>query len=95
MADPLIVFQNIDSPHLRAQVKDFLEELILLSPSDAAVKATFRYMQNRFLVDLKVASESAYMTVIDQARTIGDLLDHTKSKLLDQIKDWRAHRFAC
>lgn len=94
MMDPQIVFQNIESPTLRQQVKDLMEDIIQLCPSDAAVRATFRFFQDRFLADIKIASESAYMTVVDQAGALGDLLEGVQSKLLSQIVDWRTHRFA-
>jgi hypothetical protein len=92
--DPQIVFDNIECPTLRQQAKDLLEDIVQLSPSDAAVKATFRYFQNNFLAEIKIASESAYMIAIDQAVALGDLLDRVKSKLMGQIVDWRIHRFA-
>lgn len=94
MIDAQIVFQNIECPNLRQQVKDLMEEMIQISPSDAAVKATFRFIQNRFLADIKIASASAYMTVVDQASVLGDLLEHVQAKLMGQIVDWRNHRFA-
>ena len=92
--DPQIVFQNIECPDVRQQVKDLMDEIIQLSPSDAAVKATFRFFQDKFLAEIKIASETAYMTAVDQAAALGDLLEHVKSKLMGQIVDWRIHRFA-
>ncbi len=94
MMDPKIVFQDIECPSLRLQVNELMEELFQVLPSDSAVRATFRFIHNRFLADIKVASESVYMTAIDQAGALGDLLDHVKTKLMGQIVDWRNHRFA-
>lgn len=92
MTDPQILFQGIDCPRLRQQAKNLMEEMAQLCPSDSAVKATFRHIQNDFLAEIKVASETAYMQVIDQAEALTDCLDHVRSKLLTQIIDWRSHR---
>ena len=94
MLDPQIIFQNIECPNLRQQAKDLLEDIIQLSPSDAAVKATFRFIQNHFLADIKIASESVFMSSREQAAGLADLLERVKSKLMGQIIDWRSHRFA-
>ena len=37
--DPQIIFENIECPSLRQQAKDLMEDIIQLSPSDAAVRA--------------------------------------------------------
>lgn len=71
-----------------------VDELIQLSPSDAAVRATFQQIQDHFFADVKVTAESAYMSVLDQADAFGDMMDHVRAKLLTQIVDWRNHRFA-
>ena len=92
--DPQIVFEDIESPDQRQKMKDMLDEIVQLSPSDAAVRATFRFFQDHFLAEIKIASESAYMTAVDQAGALGDLMEHLKSKLMGQIVDWRIHRFA-
>ena len=92
--DPKIDFYNIESPSLRHEVRDIMEELIQLCPSDAAVRATFRFFQGHFLADIKIASESVYMTAIDQAGALGEVLDHVKARIMDQILEWRSHRFA-
>lgn len=94
MSDPQIVFQNIESPNLQLQVKDLMEELIQICPSDAAVLANFRYLQDRFIADIKIASSTVYMQAVEQAVGLGELLVDVKSKLMSQILDWRAHRFA-
>lgn len=94
MIDPQITFQGIDCPEIRAQVKDMLEDLTQLCPSDACVKATFRQSDDRISADVMVASESAYMQVVDSSTAIGDMLEHVKSQLMGQIVDWRNHRFA-
>jgi hypothetical protein len=92
--DPQIEFRDIENPRLRQQAKDLLDDLTQLFPSDAAVKATFRFFQDSFLAEIKVASESAYMTAVDQAGALGDVLNSVKEKLMGQIIDWRIHRFA-
>lgn len=94
MTDAQIAFQNIDCPKLRQQVKDLMEDLVQLCPSDAAVRATFNYIQDEFLADIRVASESAVMHVKNQAFALTDLLEQVKSGLMGQIVDWRNHRFA-
>ncbi len=92
--DPQIEFRDIDSPSLRSQAKDLLEDLTQLFPSDAAVKATFRFYKDSFLAEIKVASESAFMTAADQAEALGDVLTSIRQKMMGQIIDWRIHRFA-
>ena len=92
--EPQIFFEDIDCPTVRQQLKDLLDDIIQVSPSDAAVKATFRFLHDKFVADIRIASESAYMTAIDQATAIGELLERVKSKLMGQIVDWRIHRFA-
>ena len=92
--DPQIEFQDIESPSLRQAAKDLMEELVELFPSDSAVKATFYHFQNSFLAEIKVASESAYMTAAHQAGALADVLESVKAKLMGQIIDWRIHRFA-
>jgi hypothetical protein len=94
MTDPQIDFQNIESPAQRLQVKDLMEDLIQMCPSDSAVIATFRFLQNHFLADIKIASESTYMQAMESGAALGDLLADVKSKLMRQIVDWRNHRFA-
>lgn len=94
MLDPQIVFQGIDCPKTRQKVKDLVEDLTQLCPSDSCVKATFKQIQDRFLADIKIASESVYMQAVDQASAMTDVLDHIKSNLMGQIVDWRNHRFA-
>lgn len=92
--DPQIEFRDIENPTMRQQAKDLMEDLCQLFPSDAAVKATFRFFQDSFLAEIKVASESAYMTAVDQAGALGDALSRVKEKMMGQIIDWRIHRFA-
>lgn len=94
MIDPQIVFQGIECPKLRQQVKDLIEDLTQLCPSDSCVIATFRHLPDRFLADIKIASESVFMQAVDQASALGDVMDHIKAKLMGQIVDWRTHRFA-
>jgi hypothetical protein len=94
MTDPQIEFQNIESPALQSQVKDLMEDLVQLCPSDAAVRATFRFLHDRFLGEIKVASENVFMHSIESAGALGDLLEDVKAKLMRQIIDWRTHRFA-
>lgn len=94
MTDPQIDFQNIESPTLQLQVKDLMDDLIQLCPSDANVRASFRFLQDRFLADIKVASESVYMQAVDSAGVLAELLDDIRAKLMSQIIDWRSHRFA-
>ena len=93
MNDPLIVFQNIDNPRLRQQLRDMMDEMIELAPSDAACRATFQFLTDRFLANIQIASESAVMHVEDSTMAVGDLILHVKEKLLLQIVDWRNHRF--
>lgn len=94
MIDPQIVFQGIECPKLRQQVKGLIEDLTQLCPSDSCVIATFKQIQDRFLADIKIASESVYMQAVDQASAMTDVLEHIKTKLMGQIVDWRNHRFA-
>lgn len=94
MMDPQIIFHGIDSPETRSEVKSLMEDLIQLCPSDSAVIATFKHLQDSFLAEIKIASESVCMQAVDQALLLTDVLDHVKSKLLVQIVDWRNHRFA-
>jgi hypothetical protein len=92
--DPQIEFEDIESPSLRQQAKDLMEDMVQLFPSDSAVKATFKHFHNSFIAEVKVASESAYMTAVHQAAALGDVLDSVREKLMGQIIDWRMHRFA-
>jgi hypothetical protein len=94
MIDSQITFQGIECPDLRRQIKELVDDLTQFVPSDSAVRVTFRKIRGRFLADFKVASESAYMTAMDQANVLGELLDKVKSKVMGQIIDWRTHRFA-
>ncbi len=94
MLDPNIVFQGIECPKLRQQMKNLVEDLTQLCPSDSCVSATFKQIPDRFLADIKIASESVFMQARDQATVITDVLDHVKSSLMGQIEDWRNHRFA-
>jgi hypothetical protein len=94
MMDPQIIFQGIDSPEVRSEVKSLMDDLIQLCPSDSAVKATFQHLQDSFMAEIKIASESVCMQAVDQAAGLADVLEHVKSKLLSQIVDWRNHRFA-
>jgi hypothetical protein len=94
MDNAQIIFQDIECPKLRQQLTDMVDELIQLSPSDAAFRATFQHIQDHFLAEIKVASESVYMTVADEASAFGDMMDHVRAKLLSQIVDWRNQRFA-
>ncbi len=94
MMDPQIIYQNIESPDIRQQISALMEDLIQLCPSDSSVKATFKHLQDSFLAEIKVASESVCMQAADQASGITDVLEHVKSKLMGQIVDWRNHRFA-
>jgi hypothetical protein len=94
MLEPQIDFQGIESPTLRSQVKELMDDIIEICPSDAAVKATFRFFHDHFWADIKIASTTAYMTAVDQSMALTDVLDHVKSQLLKQIVDWRIHRFA-
>ena len=94
MMDPQIIFYGIDNPDVRSEVKTLMDDLIQLCPSDSAVNATFKCLQNSFLAEIRIASESVCMQAIDQASGLADVLEHVKSKLLSQIVDWRNHRFA-
>ncbi|MBX3023145.1 MAG: hypothetical protein KF799_15825 [Bdellovibrionales bacterium] len=94
MLEPQITIEDIECPTLRGQVKSLIEDLSELCPSDANIKASVRKMHDRFLAEIRVASECVYMQAIDQASALTDVLEHIKSKLLSQIVDWRAHRFA-
>ncbi len=93
--DPQIIFQGIECPNLRLQAKTLLEDLVQLCPSDSAVMATFQHIQDDFLAEIKVASESVYMQAVDKASGLTDCLDHVRANMLGQIADWRSHRFAC
>ena len=94
MIDSQISFQGIECPDLRRQVKDLMDDLTQLAPSDSAVRVCFRKIQDHFLADVKIASQSVCMTAIDQATALGELLERVKTKLMGQILDWRTHRFA-
>lgn len=94
MLDPQIVFQGIECPKLRQQMKNLVEDLTQLCPSDSCVNATFKHTTDRFLADIKIASESVYMQAEDQAAALTETLDHIKSNIMGQIMDWRSHRFA-
>lgn len=94
MLDPNIVFQGIDCPKQRQLMKNLIEDLTQLCPSDSCVKATFQHMPDRFLADIKIASESVFMQARDQAAALSDALEHVKANLMGQIEDWRNHRFA-
>ena len=89
-----IDFHNIENPDLRQRVKNLMDELVQICPSDASVRARFHYIQDKFLAEINVASQYAYMYAIDQAGAMGDVLDQIKSKIVSQIVDWRIHRFA-
>ncbi len=94
MFDPQIVFQGIECPKLRQQMKNLVEDLTQLCPSDSCVKATFQHTTDRFLADIKIASESVSMQAMDQAFALTDALEHVRNNLMGQIVDWRNHRFA-
>ena len=93
MLDPKIVFKGIECPSLRQQLKNLVEDLTQLCPSDSCVSATFQQSTDQFLADIKIASESVYMHARDHADALTDALDHVKSDLMAQIVDWRNHRF--
>lgn len=92
--DPQISIQDIECPTLRAQVKTLVEELAQLCPSDSNVKASLKRIHDRFWMELNVCAESVRMQAIDSATGLTDVLDHIRSKMLNQIVDWRNHRFA-
>lgn len=94
MQDPQINIEDIECPTVRGQLKNLVEDLQQICPSDACVKATFRKIHDRFLADIRVASESVYMQAVDSASAVTDVLDHIRTKMLSQIIDWRNHRFA-
>ncbi|MGE0527308.1 MAG: hypothetical protein AB7G93_08785 [Bdellovibrionales bacterium] len=94
MTDPQIQFQDVDCPKLRSQVKSLIEDLTQLCPSDAAVRCRIRKIHNRFLAEIRVASESVLMQAKDQASALNDVMDHIRTQLLSQIVNWRNHRFA-
>ena len=94
MMDTQIIFQDIECPDVRCQIKTLMEELVQLCPSDAAVIATFRHLHNSFMAEIRVASETVCMQAIDQATALTDVLEHVKTTMLSQIVDWRNHRFA-
>lgn len=93
MNDPQINIQDIECPTLRGQVKTLMEDIIQLCPSDSTVRATVRKLHDRFIAEIRVASENVYMQAVDQASALADVLDHVKEKMLSQIVDWRSHRF--
>jgi hypothetical protein len=75
-------------------MKNLVEDLTQLCPSDSCVNATFEHKPDRFLADIKIASESVFMQAMDQAPAVTDALEHVKTNLMGQIADWRNHRFA-
>lgn len=89
-----IDFSNIDCPDLRQRVKNLMDELVQFCPSDSSVRANFKFIQNKFKAEIKVASQTAYMCAVDQASALTDVLDQVKAKMMGQIVDWRMHRFA-
>lgn len=95
MLDSQIDFLDMESPAFRQQVKEFVDEITQLCPSDSAVRASFHFIQDRFLAEVKVASETVYMTAKAQAGAVNEVLAAVKANLMSQIVDWRNHRFAC
>jgi ribosome-associated translation inhibitor RaiA len=93
MNDPQINIQDIECPTLRGQVKTILEDIIQLCPSDSTVRATVRKLHDRFVAEIRVASENVVMQAIDQATALAEVLEHIQTKMLTQIVDWRSHRF--
>jgi hypothetical protein len=91
---PQITIEDIDCPTLRSEMKNLIEDLTQLCPSDASVRATFRKIQNKFLGEIRVASETVVMQAMDHADAFSDVIEHVRSQLLSQIVDWRNHRFA-
>ncbi len=94
MLDPQIVFQGIECPMLRQELKNLVEDLTQLCPSDSCVSATFQHSTDKFLADIKIASESVFMQARNHATALNDALEQVKSDLMGQIVQWRNHRFA-
>jgi hypothetical protein len=92
--DTQISMPDIECPNLRRQIKAMVEDLTELCPSDSSVRANVHKIHDRFLAEIRVASQSVYMHAMDQASALTDVLDLIKSKMLSQIVDWRNHRFA-
>ncbi len=88
-----VKFQNMECRNLQQSVREAIDEMVQLSPSDSAVHATFNYIQNRFWAEIKISSESAYLSVIDDASSLADLLDRLNSRFMVQIRKWRTRRF--
>lgn len=89
-----IDFDNIECPDLRQRVKNLVDELVQICPSDASVRASFRFIHDKFLAEIKVASHTVVMSAMDQASALGDVLDHVRTKMMGQIVNWRIRRFA-
>lgn len=88
-----IDFRGIESSDLRQRLKSLMEELVQFCPSDASVRARFHFVQDKFMAEINVASQNAYMYAIDHAGVMADAMDHVKTKIMSQIVDWRSHRF--
>lgn len=91
---PQITIEDIECPVQRSNVKCLIEDLEQLCPSDSSVRATFRKIQDKFLAEIRVASETVVMQAVDHAEALSDVIDHIRSQLLSQIITWRTQRFA-
>ncbi|NJL23764.1 MAG: hypothetical protein HC902_00325 [Calothrix sp. SM1_5_4] len=85
MSDAQINIQNIDCPSLRARAKAAIEDLAELCPSDASIRATFKKIGGRFMAEVRVASETAYMQAVDSSAALNDVIDHIRANLMGQI----------
>lgn len=92
--DSQIDIQDIECPALRSQMKCLVEDIEQLCPSDANVRASFTRLQDRFLAEIRVASETVCMQAMDSAVALSEVLEHVRTQMLNQIVAWRNHRFA-
>lgn len=85
---------DIDCPILRGQVKELIEDLCRLCPSDAEITAQVCHVENGYRAEVCVASQGASMKAEDTSPALFETLAHLRWKLLLQILDWRNRRFA-
>ena len=93
MSETKLQVLNIDCPNSLTQVKDWIEDLADLCPSDANLKLSVNRLGAKFSGLLVVASLSTQMQAQAASANLEDLLWQLSHSLLKQIEIWRQQRF--
>lgn len=94
MSETQLEIYDIDCPTLRGQVKEMIEELSSLCPSDAMINASFTKTLKGFGARVCVASESGLMGAELESHSFSQVIQGVRETLLTQIVAWRRGRFA-